>query len=184
MSAPYAVKTRARRALTALTVLLTLGLGTVAGAAPASAAPALNGSFADAVAGNILHMINAERAAYHLPPVQMNWRLRQAAFRHNQVMYTYNTMSHQLRGEPDLGTRISKTGFHWTWAGENVGWNSDMSLNGVRYLETVMINEKPPGEVGHRLNILNPQYRYVGIDIRWDFIHHKAWLTEDFARNA
>jgi uncharacterized protein YkwD len=42
-----------------------------------------------------------------------------------------------------------------------------------------MYNETPPND-GHRLNILNTHYRNVGVDVYFDKVHHKLWLTTDF----
>lgn len=150
-------------------------------AMPAEASPALTSRYSLNLTGYVLHMINGERAAHHLPSLQMQWRLVESADRHTRLMRADNTMSHQLPGEAGLGDRITATGFAWSWAGENVAWSNDMSLSGVRYLELLMYNERPPGDTGHRENILSRDYRWVGVAIRWDFPHHKVWLTEDFA---
>ena len=40
-------------------------------------------------------------------------------------------------------------------------------------------HEKPPND-GHRLNILAPFFRNVGVGIV--FKHHRLWLTADFGR--
>jgi uncharacterized protein YkwD len=90
-------------------------------------------------------------------------------------------MSHQLPGEAFFATRFQKAGYHWQYAGENVGWNSRTSKAGVLMLEKVMYAEKAPYD-GHRLNILGKHYRDVGIDVYIDKKHHKVWLTTDFGR--
>ena len=67
-------------------------------------------------------------------------------------------------------------------AGENIGWNSDQTLSGVRYLEREMYREKAP-ENGHRLNILDHSFRDVGIDVYFDKTHNKMWFTQDFGQH-
>jgi hypothetical protein len=37
------------------------------------------------------------------------------------------------------------------------------------------------GDSGHRNNILSRYAIVVGVDVVFDTVHHKLWLTEDFA---
>ncbi len=129
----------------------------------------------------VVNLLNKERAAHHLKPVAGRTKLVRSARSHNLAMARANTMSHQVRGEQSLGSRETAAGYKWTWAGENIGWNSDMSAAGVLMLEKVMYNELPPND-GHRLNILNKHFTNVGVDVYLDRAHHKVWLTVDFGR--
>ena len=90
-------------------------------------------------------------------------------------------MSHQLPGELSLGARITRTGYRWSYIGENVAWNSDISKAGVLLLQRLMYNETPPND-GHRQNILSRAFKHVGVDVYIDRVHHKVWLTTDFGR--
>jgi uncharacterized protein YkwD len=126
-------------------------------------------------------VMNAERKLHGLPPLRMEFTLIVSARRHNVRMAYYNTMSHQLPGEPYFATRMTQAGYKWTYAGENIAWNSAMTQAGVVTLQKLMYNEKPPND-GHRHNILNKSYRDVGIDVYMDKAHHKVWLTTDFGR--
>jgi uncharacterized protein YkwD len=47
-----------------------------------------------------------------------------------------------------------------------------------------MYDEKPPGDTGHRDNILSKNYTNVGIDVYFDNVNGKVWLTEDFGKPA
>lgn len=134
-------------------------------------------SFANAVAT----LLNTERAANHLKPVTMRPQLIASARSHNLAMARANVMSHQVYGEKSLGSRIDATGYHWLWAGENIGWNSDMTSAGVLMLQKAMYNERPP-ENGHRLNILSSHFTNVGVDVYLDTVHQRVWLTVDFGR--
>jgi uncharacterized protein YkwD len=111
----------------------------------------------------------------------MSSQLQLSARRHDVRMATYDTMSHQLPGEPWFGTRFNQAGYYWSWAGENIAWNSVMSLAGVEALQVAMYNERAPYNE-HRLNILNPRYHNVGVDVYFDRTHQKVWLTTDFGR--
>jgi uncharacterized protein YkwD len=135
-------------------------------------------------ANNLLGMLNDERAANGLPALTMNAKLIQSAHTHNLDMARQNEMSHQLAGEAFFADRIEAAGYNYQYAGENIGWNSVQTLDGVRQLEQIMYDEKPPGETGHRENILSKNYTNVGIDVYFDNVNGKVWLTEDFGKPA
>lgn len=148
----------------------------VAGGGTAGAATAAEVS----AANSVLTMLNAERAAHRLPALGMSAYLINSAHRHNLWMAADNTMSHQLPGEPDFGTRIRQAGVPWHAAAENIGWTTNRTTTGADGLESAMYNEVAPND-GHRLNILSTAVHYVGIDVYLDAAHGKLWLTEDFA---
>ena len=111
----------------------------------------------------------------------MNWDLRTSSRHHNEAMARANTMSHQLPGEPVFSQRMTNAGYNWSWAGENIAYNSNMTLSGVLILQRMMYRERAPYN-GHRLNILNRNFAEVGVDVYVDRAHHKVWLTTDFGR--
>jgi uncharacterized protein YkwD len=168
------------RLVVALAAIAATAFSLVGVAGPASAVPARTAK-ERAYASAVLKVLNAERAAHHLPRLTSAPRLRLSARRHNLTMAKHNSLSHQLPGEANFARRISATGYPWTYAGENIGWNSVISTRGVVALEKVMYNEKAPNN-GHRLNILSRSYRNVGVDVYVDRKHHKVWLTTDFGR--
>jgi uncharacterized protein YkwD len=163
--------------LLALTLLLSL----VTLAGPAQAATTRRTAAEVQYGRAVFQVLNAERAANHLPALRFDQRLRLSARWHNLSMARYNTLSHQVPGEAAFTRRISRAGYHWSYAGENIGWNSAMNQRAVVALQKIMYNEKAPNN-GHRLNILNRHYRNVGIDVYLDRAHHKVWLTTDFGR--
>ncbi len=130
-----------------------------------------------------LRLLNAERAANHLPALKTSSALLSSARRHNLAMAKANALSHQLPGEPAFTTRISQAGVSWHSVAENIGVTTNRSSAGAQALETAMYNEKAPNN-GHRLNILSSSVRYVGIDAYIDARTGKLWLTEDFADAA
>jgi uncharacterized protein YkwD len=177
-----APRTPVLRVLLLVAVLL-LGLtaGAVVNAAPAAAGVPARTDLEKKIDWAILKLVNTQRALHGLRPLSMAPALRLSARRHNIAMARYNEMSHQLPGEPDFATRISNAGYNWSWAGENIAWNSDMSLPGVKLLQRLMYNEKPP-EDAHRQNILNTHFRNIGVDVYLDRENHKIWLTTDFGK--
>lgn len=142
-------------------------------------APKAAGSSSSQIAYAVLDLLNSERRDHGLAPLRMNSQLISSAHAHNLAMARHNQMSHQLPGEAPFTSRISSAGYRWSSAGENVGWNSQMTTSAALTLERIMYNEKPPND-GHRQNILSKSYRDVGIDIYLDTTHHKLWLTQDF----
>jgi uncharacterized protein YkwD len=168
-----------RRTLTAAAVVLASLVVSTIGPAPQSASAAT--STENYIAVNVFYRMNAERQAHGLPQLRMYQPLLNSASAHNSMMARYNTLSHQLPGEASLGARISATGYHWTYIGENIAWNSEMDVWGALAEQTAMYNETAPNN-GHRLNILSSRFVNVGVAVLLDTAHHKLWLTEDFGR--
>ena len=152
-------------------------------AAHASTSPHITSSNALSFARSMLGLLNQERRAHGKRALTMVYRLRLSAHRHNLRMAAANTMSHQLPGEAFFSTRISNTGYRWRAAGENIGWNSDLTLRGLLTLEREMYHEVPPNN-GHRVNILSSTFTQIGIDVLYDTTHHKIWFTQDFGAPA
>lgn len=171
-----AIPARSRRLLGAVLVAATVGTAAMVVGNPAEAATTAEVSAANAV----LKLMNTERAAHSLPALGMSTALISSARRHNLWMAKYNTLSHQLPGEPYFSTRISQAGVQWHAAAENIGWTTNRTTSGADGLEVAMYNETAPND-GHRRNILSTAVRYVGIDVYLDAAHGKLWLTEDFA---
>lgn len=113
-------------------------------------------------------MLRAQWATLHaVGPLAWNSNLNNAANGHNAQMIAYDQQSHQLPGEPDFATRFRNAGYQYSFAGENVfayaesifqghaafaiDWGND--TGGIQY---------PPG---HRNNLMNPNFREVGISI-------------------
>lgn len=184
ISTAMAVPTsRSRRLIAALSAVIALLAGLVVRAEPAAAFTAHNRTrYESYIAWSVQRQLNAERHAHGLAPLAMDSHLQLSARWHDMTMARYNAMSHQLPGEAYFATRISRAGYHWSWAGENIGWNSQINTAGAQYLETTMYNEKAPYN-GHRLNILSTHYTNVGVGVYIDYSHHKVWLTTDFGRH-
>jgi len=179
-----APKIRLTRTVAALVTAIALVFGAASFAAPASAATAPSGNSLRDWAYKMLAQMNGERLRNHVHSLTMNYTLRKAATAHDYQMQKYNTMSHRLPGEADLAPRIVAAGYTpWCYVAENVAWTTDISWGGslgVSYLQNLMYTEKPPND-GHRLNILNPRLKEVGITIIYDATHKKLWITQDFA---
>lgn len=164
-----------RFATVLIAVFGVLGAGLVSSAA----APADPIVVHPTVAKNVLSVLNQERAAHHLPALRMNTNLINSAYAHNLAMAGHNTMAHQLPGEKSLGGRLDAAQYHWSTAGECIGWTSDNTNTGALDVQRYMYNEKAPND-GHRLIILSSAYRDVGISVITDVTHKRLWITEDY----
>ena len=152
--------------------------------APPPPSPRGDGSTgAASIATAVVAAINSARAQQGLPALTVYAGLQSSAHGHDLAMAAANQLSHQLPGEPDLGTRETNAGVSWTAAGENIGWTSDMTQAGALGIEASMLGETPPND-GHRRNILSATFTVVGVDVYLDSTHGRLWLTEDFARLA
>jgi uncharacterized protein YkwD len=165
-----------RRQASVLAVVLLAIVATLSSPGTAQAAT----SAENAAATSVLRLLNAERAANHLPALSSSPGLVSSARLHDLTMATTDLLSHQLPGEPVFSTRIDQAGVAWHSAAENIGWTTDRSTTGATGLQLGMYNEKAPND-GHRLNILSRYVRFVGIGVLIDARTGKLWLTEDFA---
>ena len=102
-------------------------------------------------------------------PLAWSDLLQSTATAHSQAMINAGLQSHQVPGEQDLGTRVLAAGYDWRLLGENIfayassnlythaafmiDWGGSAATGGM---------QSPPG---HRLNIMNPSFREIGIEI-------------------
>ncbi|MFW5840272.1 MAG: CAP domain-containing protein [Planctomycetota bacterium] len=102
------------------------------------------------------------------PPVAWSPELYDAAYGHNLQMIAQDDQSHQLPGEPGLAQRVEAAGYTgWNALAENIYAYSEDPLYGhagfvIDWGSSPTGIQDPPG---HRINIMNPNYREVGISI-------------------
>lgn len=132
------------------------------------------------IAQAVFDAINRDRMAAKLSPLRWSDALARSGRQHNSVMAGANQLAHQLPGEAGLGDRERQQGITWRLAAENIGVTNDVSEHGALSLHQAMMAEQPPDD-GHRQNILSPQSNQLGVDVLFDSLHGKLWLTEDFA---
>ena len=172
--------------LVALTLLaLSVGFATPAAARTSSTLTVRRMTATEAKwASAVYALLNVERLAHGRSPLTRNRRLVHSAMYHDVRMARTNTLSHQLPHEPSFTDRELAFGYHWSTAGENCSVNPDMSERGVLQLQRMMYHERPPGETGHRQNILSRDFRDVGIAVLIDTGNNRVWMTEDFGAPA
>ncbi|NEP14710.1 MAG: hypothetical protein F6K14_31850 [Symploca sp. SIO2C1] len=105
-----------------------------------------------------------------LTPVQpLAWsqQLHDAANDHSQLMIEEDEQSHQLPGELNLGQRVINAGYNWSAVGENVFAKAQSVFQGHAAF-AIDWGDTPTGiqnPAGHRNNIMNNNFREVGIAI-------------------
>jgi len=116
--------------------------------------------------------INDERERRGLRPLRRDRRLDQAAADHTRRMARARRLAHQLRGEPNLRTRIAATGLRFSTVGENVGYSTR-----VEDLHPNLMRSR-----GHRAHLLSSKYDAIGLAIaRSD---ERFYVTQTFARRT
>ncbi|MDA0181156.1 CAP domain-containing protein [Solirubrobacter phytolaccae] len=110
-----------------------------------------------------LCLLNEQRRAHGLRPLRLDGKLNRAARGHAQDMVAKRYFAHESRNGATFATRIKRTG--WTKArrsysmGENIAWGGG-SLATPREIVKSWMNS-----AGHRANILDRGFRYIGIGI-------------------
>lgn len=118
-----------------------------------------------------------------VPTAPLDWSpsLYSSAGAHNAVMIRTNSQTHQAAGEPDIGTRMRNAGYSPYWYGENIFAYSNTEFYG----DSGFLIDWGNAEPGHRDNIMNPQYRDVGINITVTGNSYPSTgplvITQDFA---
>ncbi|MGE5611113.1 MAG: CAP domain-containing protein, partial [Bacillota bacterium] len=100
-------------------------------------------------------------------PLAWNSNLNTAASGHNAQMIAHDQQAHQLPGEPDFATRFKNANYQYSFAGENVFAYAENIFQGHAAFAIDWGNDtdgiqNPPG---HRNNLMNPNFREVGISI-------------------
>lgn len=136
--------------------------------APRPSAPA-PGPAPAGVAGQVIALVNSERAAAGCGPLKEDPQLRNAAQGHSDDMAARGFFDHTNPDGADPGKRTTAAGYRWSTYGENIA-------RGQQTAESVMDSwMKSPG---HRANILNCSFKDIGVGI------HSGpggpWWTQNF----
>ena len=119
----------------------------------------------DSFDGQLLDLVNAERAKVGADPLQIDEQLDSAADLHSQDQAGMDRMTHTGSNGSRLGDRVTDSGYGWSKAAENV---SQVALDA----DTVMYGGQGHLGIGivgwmdspgHRGNILDPNLEDIGI---------------------
>ncbi len=121
------------------------------------------------IAGQVVALVNTERAAAGCGPLKEDSQLRAAAQGHSDDMAARSFFDHTNPDGKDPGERTTASGYRWSTYGENIA-------RGQQTAQSVMDSwMKSPG---HRANILNCSFKDIGVGI-----HQGAggpWWTQNF----
>ncbi len=116
-----------------------------------------------AMAASQLCLLNGVRADAGLPPLTLNAKLGAAATAYAQDLVAGSYFSHTGRDGSTIRTRLAAVGYlpeDAGWAiGENLAWGTGPLATPGSIMQAWMNSE------GHRENILNPEYREIGIGV-------------------
>ena len=119
----------------------------------------------------MLQKMNQERAKVGLSPLRVDTLLQQAARAHSADMYQRRYFSHKTPDGKTPYDRLHDLRFHYVTAGENIAFAPDVD----QAWDSLM---KSPD---HRANILNPDFRCVGIGAVKGLNGYEEMFTQDFA---
>lgn len=122
-------------------------------------------SFFGVDAAVLRSQFNALSAA---PPLAWNSNLHNAASGHTDAMIASDVQSHQVAGEPSLGTRLTNAGYTFTQANENIFGFTDNVFHGHAAFLIDWGNapngiQSPPG---HRNALISAGLREIGISLK------------------
>jgi len=123
-----------------------------------------------------------------VPPLTLNENLSLAAKNHTQFMVQIECFAHVCTGEDQVGDRITSSNYIWQTYGENIALTaSTLTLDPVEESLTLhnnlFIDKDYPGR-GHRVNILSPNFKEVGISLLsgtyQSGFYNAYYITTDF----
>ena len=106
----------------------------------------------------VIQSHNRYRQSAHLAPLAPSQRLRNAAQTHADYMARTRQMSHHenIHGRQSVSERVTQAGYRWSAVAENVA-------AGQTTVDQVM--RSWVNSPGHRHNMLNGNYRRIGVGI-------------------
>ena len=144
--------THAQRPLLSFAAVICVAFLSLAPAASASTKTARYG-------GQVLRLLNSQRAAHKLPTLKPAAGLTRAARGHSRDMLVRHYFAHDTLNGPSFDRRIRRDYRSGRILGENIGWGSG-SLGSPQAMVRAWMHSP-----GHRANILRRTFRRVGIGI-------------------
>ncbi|MFF6995381.1 CAP domain-containing protein [Streptomyces sp. NPDC008313] len=142
------------------------GTGTGAATAPK---PQSDSGGANGIEGQVIALVNKERAAAGCSPVTANDRLTRAADGYSDVMAGSGVMSHTGPDGSTMTTRVEAAGYAWSTLGENIARGQG---------DAASVMDSWMNSPGHRANILNCSFTELGVGVH--FGDGGPWWTQDF----
>jgi uncharacterized protein YkwD len=119
---------------------------------------------------SILDLTNKAREEKKLPALSVNTILTQVARDHSKNMANKGEMNHVLDGK-NPADRVKAAGYRYFYTGENVAMGENVTI--AEIFDSWMKSK------AHRENILNENYREIGIGIARDD-KGRVYYTQEF----
>jgi uncharacterized protein YkwD len=151
-------------------------IGGGGGAPPPTSTAPFAAAAPSEMAAQALTLINAQRAANGLDPLQRAGELEKAAQAHSQDMAEGNFMDHTGTDGSTPAQRMQAAKYQWYTWGENVA---------AGYASAQAAVDAWMNSSGHRANILNPNFKEVGIAVAYRAgTRFGYYWTQDFGARA
>ncbi|WP_170332504.1 CAP domain-containing protein [Ruegeria arenilitoris] len=142
-------------------------------------------STASSIEREMLALINQERTSRGLEPLQLETRLNESSEDHSEWMLATDTFSHTGSGGSTATQRMEMAGFDFSgsWrSGENIAWQSERGAPGISD-DVQQLHQNLMNSPGHRANILNPDFKYIGIGVETGDMQgfDAVMVTQNFA---
>ncbi|WP_282169851.1 CAP domain-containing protein [Ruegeria atlantica] len=142
-------------------------------------------STASSIEQEMLALINQERTSRGLDPLQLETRLNDSSEDHSEWMLETDRFSHTGSGGSSATQRMEMAGFDFSgnWrSGENIAWQSERGAPGISD-DVAQLHQNLMNSPGHRANILNPDFKYIGIGIETGDMQgfDAVMVTQNFA---
>jgi len=127
-----------------------------------------------------LNQLNSARASYGFAPLTLDPAISAVAYAHAADMLANGYFSHDALDGTTYRQRLNNAGIAYGWSGENacyLGYGGGVQAT-LDWCHAAFWSEPYPGGGNHKDNILNPNFRRVGIGIAtgsnkvivvWDF---------------
>jgi uncharacterized protein YkwD len=160
------------RALPRLAVALVLGLLITSFAAPAASAASSPWTISDAEQA-MVDLLNADRTAAGLVPVQVDARLMAIARARSTDMATQHYFSHTQPDGRNVFDILSAQGITWYGGGEIIAWNNYPTLE----LSAPNANSQWMNSPGHKAIVVSSTLNYIGVGLAIDASNGKKLWT-------
>lgn len=136
-----------------------------------SSTPSAPASAESGPTDRVLVLVNAERAKAGCAPLTENAKLTKAAQDHSQDMADHQNMSHTGSDGSSMSDRLSRVGYAYRSAGENVA---------AGYTSPESVMDGWMNSAGHKANILNCGFKEIGIGLA----QPGYYWTQDFGSTS
>ena len=120
----------------------------------------------------VLNLVNEERKKNGLKELKWDDKLAELSYSHCADMIERNYFSHNTPDGETPFDRMKNAGISYRAAGENIAAG--------QYSPEEVMNSWMNSD-GHRANILNPNFEYLGVGVAWGGSYGIYW-TQSFAR--